>query len=181
MIESKPFTDMKTSTERLGSPLPPERMKLALPRQPFVGLAIAASTGILAADLWPNHSAALLAIFLLLGLIALLTARSIAVHAFVAFSFFLLHSLRVNDPPAVKLARELGDEPRPVTVCGTVASEPKISPSGTTSFLLQAKSIEIDGTTQRCNVKFLTRWRHQVEIRRSDQSVRYGRGSERST
>jgi ComEC/Rec2-related protein len=62
------------------------------------------------------------------------------------------------------LARTLSETPRPATVHGAVISEPKLSERGSASFLLQATSIEIDGVTQRCQAKFLARWRHDVEF-----------------
>lgn len=138
----------------------------ALPRQPFMGIATAASTGILVADFAPNHSPVLAVALGAMALMALLWRHSLAVYALVATGFFILHSLRTADSPGGRLATELGAQPRPVTVVGTVVSEPKISTTatGSASFLLQAESIEIDGETRRCHVKFFARWRHAVEF-----------------
>lgn len=141
-------------------------MKLlsAWPRQPFVGLAIAASAGILIADCAPNHSPALAIALATLAATALLTRDSLAVYALVATGFFFLHSVRTSDSPALQLARELGEKPRPVTVHGAVVSEPKSSANGSASFLLQAEFIEIDGDTRPCRAKLFARWRHAVEF-----------------
>ena len=49
----------------------------------------------------------------------------------------------------MRLARQLGDEPQPVTVLGSVASEPKVSAKGFASFLLRLDSIEHRGTHDR--------------------------------
>jgi ComEC/Rec2-related protein len=136
----------------------------ALPRQPFLGLALAASTGILAADLAPSPSLPVAGTLALLALVALRSRNSLAVYLLGVTGFFLLHSLRTSDSPALRLARELGESPRPVTVLGSVVSEPKISPGGSVSFLLQAKSIEIDGQTHKCDAKFFARWQHAVEF-----------------
>src|SRR5262249_21186476 len=38
------------------------------------------------------------------------------------------------------------------------------SQHGTSSFVLQTESIEIDGETRRCHVRLLARWRHAVEL-----------------
>lgn len=135
-----------------------------LPRQPFVGLAFAASAGILVADLAPNHSQIVVVTLLGMALIALISRRSSPVYAVVTIGFFFRHSLAITDSPGLHLARELGDVPRPVTVGGSVESDPKISPRGSASFLLRTKFIEIDGETRRCNVRFFTRWRHAVEF-----------------
>ena len=125
---------------------------------------MAASTGILIADFAPNHSLALAIALAILALTALLSRNSLAVYALVATGFFYLHSLRTSDSPALRLARELGEEPRPVSVRGFVASEPKIAATGSASFLLQAESIEIDGETRPCRAKLFARWRHAVEF-----------------
>jgi competence protein ComEC len=136
----------------------------ALPRQPFLGLAMAASVGILVADCAPNHSLAPAIALALLVLTALLSRNSLAVYPLVATGFFILHSLGTSDSPGLRLASELGETPRPVSVLGCVVSEPRISPHGSASFLLQAKSIEIDGTTHPCHAKLFARWRHAVEF-----------------
>jgi competence protein ComEC len=136
----------------------------ALPRQPFLGLATAASAGILVADFAPDHSPLLAVALGALALTALLWRHSLAVYALVAASFFVLHSVRTTDSPGRRLATELGEAPRPVSVAGFVVSEPKISAAGSASFLLQAESIEIDGETRPCSVKFFARWRHAVEF-----------------
>ena len=136
----------------------------ALPRQPFIGIAAAAGTGILWADFALNALPSVAVVLGILALIALLWRRSLAVYALVVIGFFIVHHLRTSDSPGRRLAAELGEKPRPVTVTGSVASEPKISATGFASFLLQAESIEIDGETRRCHVKFLARWRHAVEF-----------------
>ncbi len=99
-----------------------------------------------------------------LAVIALISRNSFAIYAFVSASFFVLHSLRTTDLPYAQLIRELGNEPRPVTVHGTVAREPKMAPSGIASFFLEAESIEIDGVERPCHVTFLARWRASVEL-----------------
>src|SRR6266481_4166567 len=134
----------------------------AWPRQPFFGLAIAATVGILAAEPWSQFSVPLAMVIAALAVVAWFSRRSLAVYALVALGFFFLHSARTIDTPGLRLARSLGENPRPVTVRGAVISEPKISQRGSASFLLQAESIEIDGETQPCRAKFFGRWRHAV-------------------
>jgi competence protein ComEC len=136
----------------------------AWPRQPFLGLAISASVGILFADLAPHFSSALAAALATIAVIALLTRNSVMVYLFVATAFFILHSFRAIDSPGLQLARDLGEEPRPVTVRGAVISEPKLSERGSASFLFQANSIEIDGETRSTRAKLFARWRHAVEF-----------------
>jgi competence protein ComEC len=134
------------------------------PRQPFLGLAISATIGILVADRLPDCSLALAGVIAAIAVAAWLSRSSVAVYALVAFAFFFLHSARTTDTPGLILARSLGEGPQPVTVRGAVISEPKISERGSSSFLLEAESIEIDGQTRPCRAKFLARWRHPVEF-----------------
>jgi competence protein ComEC len=136
----------------------------AWPRQPFLGLALSASIGILFADLAPNNSILLAIVLASIAVVGLLMRNSLVVYVLVAAAFFSLHSLRTSDSPWLRLARELGDEPRPVTVRGAVISEPKFSERGSASFLFQADSIEIDGEKRPCLAKLFARWRHAVEF-----------------
>ncbi|HEY2139257.1 MAG TPA: ComEC/Rec2 family competence protein, partial [Chthoniobacterales bacterium] len=133
-------------------------------RQPFLGLAISATIGILLADRWPHYSVASAGLAALIAVAAWLSRRSLAVHTLVGCGFFFLHSARTTDTPGLILARALGEEPQPITVLGTLISEPRISGRGTASFLLEAQSIEIDGETRPCRAKFFVRWRHAVEF-----------------
>jgi competence protein ComEC len=141
-------------------------MKLlsASPRQPFLGLAISAAIGILAADNWPQPLKTVTLIVAAISVAAWLARSALLVYVLVAAGFFFLHCARTVDSPGLVLARTLGDAPRPVTIRGAVISEPKISERGTASFLLQAESIEIDGATHPCRAKFFSRWRHAVEF-----------------
>ena len=141
-------------------------MKLldAWPRQPFFGLAISAMAGILVADKWPHCSTALAIVLALIALAAWLAGRSLAIYALVGLGFFLVHSLRTTESPGQQLARALGEEPRPITVRGTVINEPKISERGSASFLLKTETIEIDGQAFPCRAKLFTRWRQIVDF-----------------
>ncbi|MEY2584712.1 MAG: competence protein ComEC, partial [Verrucomicrobiota bacterium] len=136
----------------------------AWPRQPFLGLALAAIIGILLADRWSNHSLTLTGVFAAIAVAAWLSRRSVAIYVLVAAGFFFLHGARTLDTPGMELARALGDAPRPVTVRGAVISEPRISERGAASFLVQAKSIEIDGESHPCRAKLFARWRHAVDF-----------------
>src|SRR4051794_39780907 len=141
-------------------------MKLltTFPRQPFLGLAIAAMIGILAADNWRVPLISLAGIVGALALGAWFFRRSLMTYALVAAGFFFLHGARTIDTPGMELVRALGDGARPVTVRGAVISEPRISERGAASFLIQAKSIEIDGESHPCRAKLFARWRHAVEF-----------------
>src|SRR5436190_2201268 len=78
----------------------------ALPRQPFIGIATAAGTGILWADFAPNALPSVAVVLGILALIALLWRRSLAVYALVVIGFFIVHHLRTSDSPGRRLAAE---------------------------------------------------------------------------
>ena len=141
-------------------------MKLlsAGPRQPFVGLALSAAIGIVAADNWPQPLRTTVLIVGAIALAAWFARSALLVYALVAAAFFFVHCARTVDSPGLALAKTLGDAPRPVTVRGAVISEPKTSERGTASFLLQAETVEIDGDARRLGAKFFVRWRGSVKF-----------------
>jgi competence protein ComEC len=136
----------------------------AWPRQPFIGLAIAASVGILLADSWPGPDSVVIVAVAICAAVAFLSGNSAVVYLLVAAAFFLLHSLRITDSPGIRLARELGSEPRPVTAVGSVVSEPRISARGLSSFLLRLDWIEHEGRVLATNATISARWRGQTEF-----------------
>jgi ComEC/Rec2-related protein len=108
---------------------------------------LAAAFGIVCADLAPNISRPVLAVIAILAVAALVWQNSIATYAFVAASFFYLHSLQSVDTPGLRLAREINQSDN-YTVSGAVISEPKLSTNGFVSFLFKLQTIGIE-TDQR--------------------------------
>ena len=76
-----------------------------------------------------------------MAIAALVWRNSIATYAFVAASFFYLHSLQSVDTPGLRLAREIENQSVTYTVRGAVISEPKLSPNGFVSFLFKLQAI----------------------------------------
>jgi competence protein ComEC len=136
----------------------------AWPRQPFIGLAVAASVAILVADSAPSLAPTVIAVLALCAMLALILRHSLPVYLLVAGAFFLLHSMRITDSAGVRLARRLGDGPRPVTAVGSVVSEPKISARGLSSFLFRLDWVEQEGRMIATNATISARWRGQVEF-----------------
>ena len=124
------------------------------PRQPFVGLALAAAAGILCADFAPNISRVAVGTIAVLALFGFVLRNSLATYAFVGASFFYLHSLRVIDTPSLRLASEIGNQPQNCVVRGVVVSEPKLSASGFASFLFKLETIgsEADQRPSRATI-----------------------------
>ncbi|HEX4707660.1 MAG TPA: ComEC/Rec2 family competence protein [Candidatus Udaeobacter sp.] len=135
---------------------------LTAPRQPFVGLALMAATGIIIAEIFPIPSAGLhpAAIILAISTLALTwRPRVAAAYLVVGAGFFLLHNLNTRDTEGQQLVGELGNRPRVVTAIGSVISEPKIAPSGFASFLLKLKSIEFESRKQSTHAVWQVRWK----------------------
>ena len=135
---------------------------LSAPRQPFVGLAVAAALGIIFGDSCPLSKSALAAIVIALVLGILLTLwrpNLSATYVIVAIAFFLLHNLQTRDTPGLRLAARMGERPRPVTVTGAIESEPKVWPNGFSNFLLKLRSIELEGQDRPVSVTWLVTWR----------------------
>jgi ComEC/Rec2-related protein len=129
------------------------------PRQPFVGLAIAAATGIIVADFFPIPS--LLLILVLLGgaVAVLIWPSSIQVYALVGISFFWIHAFQLKDSAGLRLAVRLGVEPIAITATGAVVSEPKVALNGLATFLLRLESIDIGEKHEPAKATMLVRWR----------------------
>src|ERR1044071_1231649 len=111
---------------------------LSAPRQPFVGLALMAATGIIVAGIVALAPTALISAAIVLGiciLIALCWPKLAATYLIVAAGFFLLHKFATTNTAGQQLAQELGDRPRVVTAVGCVITEPKVASSGFATFL----------------------------------------------
>ncbi len=118
---------------------------LGAPRQPFVGLALMATTGIIAAEIFPLPSFAMTPAAVILAVCILVMAwwpRLLATYAMVGAGFFLLHNFQTKSTEGQQLADELGTRPRVVTAAGCVVSEPKVAPSGFATFLLKLKAFD---------------------------------------
>jgi ComEC/Rec2-related protein len=133
-------------------------------RQPFVGLAFAAGIGIIAADHFPTVSLAVLAVAAVGVIAALLFPFTPLFFAVVAASFFCLHSARITHTPAQTLADAAGAEVRPISVVGTVATEPKIESNGVAVFLLQLHKAKLGEEAFIGKVTVLVRWRRAPAI-----------------
>ncbi len=140
---------------------------LSAPRQPFVGLALMAATGIIAAEIFPLRSTGLVAAAIILSAFILIVGcwpRLAATYVLVAAGFFLLHNLATTNTAGQQLARELGERPRVVTAIGCVITEPKIAPSGFVTFLLKLRSIEFEGKKESTSAVWQVRWKGAPEF-----------------
>src|SRR5215475_3476844 len=140
---------------------------LSAPRQPFVGLALMAATGIIVAEVVPSRSTVLICAAIVLGiciLIALCWPKLAATYLMVAAGFFLLHKFTTTNTAGQQLADKLGARPRVVTAVGYVITEPKIAPSGFATFLLKLKSTELEGKNESTRAVWQVRWKGAPEF-----------------
>ena len=140
---------------------------LSAPRQPFVGLALMAAVGIIAAELVPVRSTVLILVAIVLALcilVALCWPKLAATYLIVASGFFLLHKFATTNTAGQQLADKLGERPRVVTAVGYVITEPKIAPGLTRSEVSRPAALVVRWAGQR--------WRLGHPERRTTEAVR---------
>jgi competence protein ComEC len=140
---------------------------LSPPRQPFVGLALTAATGIIVAELVPVRSTVLILAAIVLGiciLIALCWPKLGVTYLIVAAGFFLVHKFATTNTAGQQLAGKLDERPRVVTAVGCVITVPKIAPSGFATFLLKLRSLEFEGKTESTHAVWQVRWKGTPEF-----------------
>src|SRR6266481_4607776 len=140
---------------------------LSAPRQPFVGLALMAASGIIVAEVVPLAPTALISAALVIGICILITLcwpKLAATYLVVASGFFLLHKFAITNTTGQQLADKLGERPRVVTVVGCLITEPKIASSGFATFLLKLKSIELEGKNESTHAVWQVRWKGAPEF-----------------
>ncbi len=133
------------------------------PRQPFVGLGIAAVAGILLADRFPYESLGV-TLFFLVAIFAWVRRSSFVVYLAAGLAFFYWHSARQVGSPGLQLAREWGEQRRAMSVEGSVTTEPTLSARGTSSFHLRLHWYEHDRERHASPATILVRWKGEVQF-----------------
>lgn len=132
-------------------------------RLPFVGLALAAGAGILAADPAALPLVPLLAAVGLLALAVLALRRTEATLLFVAAAFCAIHTFRHHDAPSERVARFVANSQVVVRGAGLVVSEPRVSTDlrgkPVSRFQLRAEGFVIGDRQWRTPAIFLVTWR----------------------
>ena len=134
------------------------------PRQPFIGIAFSAISGIAIADCAPSTSATTIVLVIGLGVCGLVLRRTFFTYLIVSAAFFYLHSARVTDSSGLRLARAIGSGVNAVSVRGVVVSEPKTAASSTATFLLALETLDLDGVPNPARGRLLVRWKHEIEF-----------------
>ena len=133
-------------------------------RQPFVGLVLAATIGIVVADYFPAITVSIFLIAIAGALAAWRWRFAPLVFAVVAATFFVLHSARITNTPADALAQIAGQQPRPANLTGIVTTEPKIEANGNATFLLKLRGAKIENQDVRTDATVFVRWRGRPNI-----------------
>ncbi len=130
-----------------------------------MGVALAAVVGILAAE-WsvPALEAPALIASLLAAAFCLWRPRQVLAYLLVAGCFFSLHAAQFFDAPGRKLARKIGERPRPVEVEGAVLTEPKVGNAGFKTFLLKLSAIQLGGKEETSDATVRVRWKGDPEM-----------------
>src|SRR4051812_38919452 len=131
------------------------------PRQPFLGLVLAAVIGIIVADFWPIPFAPIQTALTLglLGLVLVIWPRLSGTYLFVTLCFFSLHIFQTTETAGQWLEARLGNGARAVKVSGAIVSEPKVTSGGAATFLLRLASVSLEDKTEKTNATILVRWR----------------------
>ncbi len=133
-------------------------------RHPFVGLAIAAIIGIIAADWFPALNVASVAIVFCAAIICVRWHPGPLVFAVISAAFFCLHSSRITATSADRLAEFLGSGIRPANVRGVVTTEPKIEANGMATFSFKLKKVRCDAKRFRTDGTVYVHWRGTAQI-----------------
>ena len=129
------------------------------PRQPLLGAALSAAGGILLAEFLPAPIGPLCCAIILVAVVALIRPAAWLTLPLITATFFALHLVQMTDAPGKALSARLGNRLRVVTVTGTVASEPKVSPSDYATFFVRLKTIELEEQREPCAATVRIRWK----------------------
>lgn len=133
-------------------------------RHPFVGLALAAIIGIIAADFCPVLTTAMLVIAVAAAVLALRWPFTPLLYALVPVTFFVLHSARTSNTAGQKLAERAGIEECAADLTGVVATEPKVESDGNATFILQCREAKLEGEPFATNASVFVHWRGRPQI-----------------
>ena len=129
------------------------------PRQPLVGMALAAMSGIVFADFFTLPIVPLCLTIAFLALVCLVRPRGWLVSLLVGAGFLALHLVHRTDALGKELHARLGNQPRWVTLLGRVESEPKLTPNDYTTFFFRLQTIDLGNGPEPSSASVLARWK----------------------
>lgn len=132
------------------------------PRQPLMGVALAAVLGITLADWWVIDWRWLLLAAALCAAVTIWRPRAWLCWVLAGVGFATLHTMRHHHGEGGQLARYLASGPRTVLATGVVCSEPVETKTWGrfpgARFQLRLESIEIDGVVRNFHTTVNVRW-----------------------
>ncbi len=132
------------------------------PRQPLVGVALAAVIGIALADRWPLDWRFSLPLLLLCAAVILWRPRVWLCWLLTAVSFATMHTIRHHQSDGRRLSQLLEAGPRTIIATGVVSTEPEEVKTWfrtpTSRFRLQLESVKLDGILRQYEGTVNVRW-----------------------
>ena len=132
------------------------------PRKPFLGIGVAAISGVVLAEYWPVPLQWAVGAVAVIALAALLFPKWWMCFAFSAAIFFTLHEVRHHHAPGRSLAAGLQDGRRTASASGIVCSEPSghVGSRGESraTFWLKIASLRLDGDAVPFDGMCLVKW-----------------------
>ncbi len=136
------------------------------PRQPLVAVALSAGLGVALADHWEHSHWWPLSIVIVLGVTVAIRPRTLLLCAFIAASFFSLHTLRCREGQPRLMSRKFASGPRAVKLIGIVSDTPqvpeKFSRFATCRFPVKLESIECGGQIVSASATVRASWNGRV-------------------
>ena len=131
---------------------------MSIPRLPLLGLALAATTGILVAEYASVPSAWLVPVTIIALMAALLRRGTPALLVATASAFALAHAWQWRDTPARYWAEQLAPESREVRIVGVITGQPEENLPGVYRATMRVERWNLEGRRIALPGKVVVRW-----------------------
>ena len=131
---------------------------MSIPRLPLLGLALAATTGILVAEYASVPSAWLVPVTIIALMAALLRRGTPALLVATASAFALAHAWQWRDTPARYWAEQLAPESREVRIVGVLTGQPEENLPGVYRATMRVERWNLEGRRIALPGKVVVRW-----------------------
>ena len=131
---------------------------MSIPRLPLLGLALAATAGILLAEYVALPSAWLVPVTIIALMAALLRRGTPALLVATASAFALAHAWQWRDTPARYWAEQLAPESREVRIVGVLTGQPEENLPGVYRATMRVERWNLEGRRIALPGKVVVRW-----------------------
>ena len=142
---------------------------MSIPRLPLLGLALAATTGILVAEYTSVPSAWLVPVTIIALMAALLRRGAPALLVATASAFALAHAWQWRDTPARYWAEQLAPESREVRIVGVLTGQPEENLPGVYRATMRVERWNLEGRRIALPGKVVVRWSTPTPPRYGDR------------